>query len=197
MTNPAFIVDGDLEFKTLQRLCPGTKVNKSNCNGKDVEINVAASRIASLIRLMDGKYYPIIILYDREDRVQTSSEIAEQLEKCLREEKVNDQLIIGVPDRMIENWILGDVSKLIAGGKLRKKISSSSIEGTKGKSIIRKYLPKGRIYHETVEGVNWFISANPLEIYNNCLSFKNVVDKLRGIKCPWLLKCTDSITDRN
>jgi len=55
MPKPAFLVDGDLEQRVVQRLCPGTTVQIVHRNGKDVALSAMAGRIATLIRNMGNR----------------------------------------------------------------------------------------------------------------------------------------------
>ena len=86
MSNPAFIVDGFTELKIIQNICPGRPVKRTDCNGKDVELDAIAKKIALHIRLLGNRYYPIIILVDKENRNISFEDMAEQLRQKLIEE---------------------------------------------------------------------------------------------------------------
>jgi hypothetical protein len=60
----AFIVDAPTEKKILQGLCPDSPIRMTNLNGKDVAIAAIAKRVSSLLKLLKGRYYPVIILVD-------------------------------------------------------------------------------------------------------------------------------------
>jgi len=85
MNNPAFIVDGFTEMKIIQRLCPGKPVSRTDLNGKDVALEAMSKRIASAIRLFGNRYYPIIILVDKEQREIEFNVMAEQIRTILQE----------------------------------------------------------------------------------------------------------------
>jgi len=68
MINPAFIVDGYTELKIVQNICPGQPIKRTDLNGKSVTIVAMAKKIAWHIRLLGNRYYPIIILVDKEER---------------------------------------------------------------------------------------------------------------------------------
>ena len=152
MNRAAFIVDGQQEQKIIQKLCPEAPVRRSNCNGDRVEIKTAAKKIATLIRVMDNKYYPFIIIFDREDRKRSSNDICKDLMVAIRDENIDDELIIGVPDRNIESWILCDWDNVKRKGNLRDPKKPVVSEGRKGKSIIYRHLPRNGRYQETIEG---------------------------------------------
>ncbi len=91
----------------IQTLCPGQRVQRIGLNG-DVSIKAIAERLASLIYLLGNRHYPIVIVIGREKRIETSEEIKEALRVELNNLGVVNQVIIGVSDRIIENWILAD-----------------------------------------------------------------------------------------
>lgn len=192
MSKPAFIVDGHQEQRIVQQLCPGAPVKRLDCNGKDVEIAAAVKRIASLIRLMGGKYYPVIIVYDRESRAQSSEEIKKAIIQELQTEGIKDPIIVGVPDRTIENWILADWHNARTKGHLSNPLRQPVFEGLHGKSEIKKLLPQGTQYHETIEGVEWFVSSKPLIMATASKSFYDFMASLSAIPCAWLQGDTDT-----
>jgi len=61
----AFIVDGYTEKKVLQRLCPGCPIRMTNLNGSDVSIEAIAKIVNSLVKLLKGRSFPVLIIFDR------------------------------------------------------------------------------------------------------------------------------------
>jgi len=180
MSNPVFIIDGFTEKKIVQELCPGQPVRRTDLNGKSVTITAIAKKIASLIRSLGNKYYPIIILIDKEERPLTFEQIADELMVKLIEEDITDQDIrIGVADRMIENWIIADWEKL-TGTMDGKPINT---EGISGSGHIKK--AKGS-YDKIIDGVDFFLSARPQVILANSLSYKCFINQLSDINCRYL-----------
>ncbi|PSL28344.1 DUF4276 family protein [Chitinophaga ginsengisoli] len=180
MNNPAFIVDGYTELKIVQQLCPGRPIKRTDCNGKDVSISVMAKKIASHIRLLNNRYYPIIILVDKENRNIEHEEMVEQIrEELVREGVTTQDLRIGVADRMIENWILGDWEVLNGGNSDRP----TKTDGCNGTSIIKKVK---KSYDKTTDGVDYFIAAKQSSIYVNSPSYKHFIDQLSDIACQYL-----------
>lgn len=180
MSNPAFIVDGFTEKRLIQELCPGQPVRRTDLNGKSVEIPAIANKIASLIRLLGNRYYPIVILVDKEERNVTFEEMVNQIRQSLINCGITDQEVrIGVADMMIENWIIADWESL--NGSSSGMPSNS--EGINGSGIIKKI--KGG-YHKTTDGVDLFKAARPSIIYRNSPSYKYFIDQLVGINCRYL-----------
>lgn len=174
---PAFLVDGVTEQKFVQIVCPGRPVKLVNCNGASVSVAAIARRVASLIRLWGGKYHPIVILVDREDRDVSFDVFADDLEEKIRLEGVGDQLIVGVADRMIENWMLADPA--VWPGK----IISGEVDGTKGSSVIRSYL---KSYDKAANGPGILAKSRPSEIALRSPSFRHFSERLARLNCPWL-----------
>ena len=178
MNNPAFIVDGFTEKLILGNICPGKPIKRTDLNGKSVTIKAIANKISSLIRLLNNKYYPIIIVIDREDRNYNCSQIIEKLEFELNQKgHYNDDIRINVADKMIENWIIADW-KIITESEEKP----AETDGLKGSSIIKKY--KGS-YGKTTDGVELFLNAKPSVIYENSPSFKAFIDSLQDVDCAY------------
>lgn len=180
MSNPAFIVDGYTEKLIIQQLCPGKPISRTDLNGKKVSLDAIAKKVASLIRLFNNRHYPIIVLIDKEEREQDIAEIIEYLHSKLEENGiVNCDVRIGVADRMIENWIIADWDCLNS----EKNDKPNITDGLNGAAIIKKV--KGS-YGKTTDGVDLFLSTNPIKIYQNSESFRNFTDKLVDLNCGFL-----------
>ncbi|EKE05301.1 MAG: hypothetical protein ACD_19C00364G0002 [uncultured bacterium] len=180
MSNPAFIVDGFTEKLIIQKLCPGKPISRTDLNGKNVTIDAIAKKIASLIRLFNNRFYPIIILIDKEERDQSITEIIDCLNQKLRDNGiVSCDFRIGVADRMIENWIIADWDCLGS----REFPQPECTEGINGSSMIRRV--KGS-YSKTTDGVELFLSANQQRIYENSESFRTFIDKISDLSCNYL-----------
>ncbi len=178
MSKPAFIVDGFTEKLIIQKICPGLPISRTDLNGKGVSIVAMAKRISSLIRILGNKHYPIIIVIDKEQRKQSFATIAEELQNKLVLEGIKDECLIGVADRMFENWIIADWDSLKTNELKPKKT-----EGCNGVSHIKKV--KGS-YSKTTDGVELFLNANFKMIYKKSESFKYFIDKLDKVKCRFI-----------
>lgn len=180
MNNPVFFVDGKTEQRIVQNLCPGTKVQLINCNGSKVSIQSICNRLATLIRLLNNKYHPIIIIIDREDRIESVEIIIQSIINDLSARGIKDDIRISVCDRMIENWILHDIGSLNIDQYDNPDLE---IEGKHGKNIMRKHIPN---YHEATDGVNLFLKMSPEFVYKNSNSFRAFVDSIKDLNCNWL-----------
>lgn len=179
MSNPAFIVDGYTELKILQNICPGRPVKRTDCNGKDVKIKAIAKKIALHIRVLNNKYYPIVILVDKEERDISFEEMAEQIRNELVIEGITDQdLRIGVADRMIENWIIADWEQF--NGTLDNKPALT--DSCNPNSVIKRSKDS---FDKTTDGVDYFIAARQTEIYKNSPSYRFFIDQLDDILCHY------------
>lgn len=179
MTNPAFIVDGFTEKNVISKICPGRPVSRTDLNGKSVTLDAIANKICSLIRIFNNKYYPIIIVIDRENRAEDCETITIQLMELLIQKGLNNQDIrVNVADRMFENWILGDKNCLGKNCEIPK-----DTDGINGASLIKKQLGS---FHKATEGVDLFIKANQIEMYKNSNSFRSFVDKISDINCGYI-----------
>lgn len=182
MSNAAFLVDGHLEQIFIQRICPNRPVRRINCNGKNVSVVAIVARIAMQCRLLSSRYHPVIIVIDREDRDLTANEFATELLDHIRASGVNDNIIIGIADRMIENWILADHDALNQYPGKRQNIPTSC-EGDHGKNIIKSCLNH---YHETTVGVELLETCKPSTMIANSPSFKSFYEQLPKNCVFWL-----------
>jgi hypothetical protein len=192
MNRPAFLVDGYTEKLVLEKLCPNKKINRINCNGNSVSIESLAKRICSLIRLMNNNFYPIIILVDREERELTSAEMQIAIKEEIEKSGINNDIRIGVCDRMIENWILSDWENFIKRCNQIDIEKPDNTDGIKGKAFIKRLYPN---YQETTDGVNLLLQSDPSVLYSSSPSFKKFVDQLKDIKCDWLNCLAEKICD--
>ncbi|MDR0605599.1 MAG: hypothetical protein LBG80_14975 [Bacteroidales bacterium] len=184
MNNPAFIVDGYTEKRIINYFCPGQPVRLLNCNGKDVRIEAAAKRIATLIRLMKNNY-PIIIIFDKEKRNNEFEEIANKLLLCINANDIQKvEILIGIPDIMIENWILADIQSI--NSYYSVNIAQENFEGINGKSKIRQII-KPRYYSEAEDGPELIKKCFIKNIYNNSASFKYFYEKIKVLNCEKLI----------
>jgi len=180
MINPAFIVDGFTEKLIIEKICPGKTIKRADINGKNVTLDAIAKKIASLIRLLNNRYHPIIILIDKEERNESISDIINSLHSKIVENGITScDIRIGVADRMIENWIIADWACISS------KMSTKPIvtEGINGTSVIKKNKIN---YNKTTDGVNLFLLANQKIIYKNSESYRCFIDKLNDLKCEYL-----------
>jgi hypothetical protein len=180
----AFIVDSYTEKKILQKLCYGAPIRMTNLNGVDVSITAIAKAVASLIRLLKGRHFPIVVVFDREGRGESSEALEQSLRRLLGElYDGEEEIIISCPDRMIENWMLGDATyfRNAFGIELPQ-----NFEGENGKSWIRRVLREKNItYDELTVGVGIFCNIDTKVVSSSSKSF-NRLQRQANPYCPWL-----------
>lgn len=185
MSNPAFIVDGQMEKKILQKICPNRPIKLLNCNGKNVSYEAAAKYAATHIRLLKN-YYPIIIVFDRENRADSPDVVASSLYNAIIEHQIqNVEIHIGVPDCMTENWMLADITAINSYYSLEQPSPQECFESVNGKSRIRNIIGKYR-YGETQDGPEIFSKCSIDKMYKNSQSFKAFINLIKTINCTWL-----------
>jgi hypothetical protein len=181
MINPAFIVDGFTERNIIQNICPGAPIRRTDLNGKDVSLEAMAKKIASLIRLLNNRYYPIIILVDKESRKISCKEMISKLETSIKSEGINNlDFRVGVADRMLENWIIADWDKLQT-----KKGKPSGTDCINGGAKLKELIGS---YGKTTDCVDMFLNADVKKMYKNSPSFKIFADKIADINCDYINK---------
>ncbi len=133
---------------------------------------------------LGNRHYPLIILVDEEDRNISHQEMSEKLrdeiEKALERLNFTEQdSRIGVADRMLENWIIVDWDSFDDNHAYKPQHT----DGCNGKSLIKKV--RGG-YHETTDGVKYFLAANLDIIYQNSPICRCFIDQLRDLDCDYL-----------
>jgi hypothetical protein len=182
MANPAFLVEGHLEKKAVQRICPDRVVRLLQCNGDNVALQAIAKRVTTHCRLFGGKYHPLVVVIDREEREQSAEDISAELLSLVKKEGVTDEIIIGVADRCIENWIIADTETVVARCPGIKPGWGNKIDGFDGKSALRRAYS---IYHETTVGVDLLSNCRPRKMKASP-SFNRFVQQILHIKCRWI-----------
>ena len=171
-----------MEQLILQRICGDVPIRKIGVNGDDVGMDVMAKFVETQIRLLNNRHYPIIIIFDRERRVDTCENLKSELFKKLNAKGIaRNQLVIGIPDRTIENWILSDTEIIEKryGVTIRQKV----FEGDFGKKIIKEAIKNVASYHETTTGVTLFLECRPAKMKSNSKSFRLFAN---SVNCRWL-----------
>jgi hypothetical protein len=179
----AFIVDGATEKKIVQALCQDSPVRMTGLNGRDAAITALAKAIQAFIKLFKGRYYPVIIVVDRETRDMTSEEMEAQLVHELQSYGIDTaHIIMTCPDRMIENWMLAD-KELMQGYGIE---IDDVLDGCNGKAKLRSLLREKEItYHELTVGVDIFRKADPNIMSRNSASFARFQGRAAPF-CQWL-----------
>jgi hypothetical protein len=188
MANPAFIVEGHLEQDFIQNACPGSQVRRLECNGDSVAIAAISKRAASLIRLLEKRNAPIVVIFDRERRHETVLELELKLREALKVEGVVCDVAIGIPDRDIETWMLADHETLAQ--YLNQKIDPfECVDGVNGKGKLKQlFAPKN--YSETLDGPILLKKCCSSRIKAVSTSFARLCDQLQNLDCWWLRAAT-------
>jgi hypothetical protein len=185
MPDPAFLVDGVMEQRILRKLCPGKTAIRIECNEGNVALGAIVKRVDTQIRLLNNRYYPVVILIDRETRKISCDKIMQEITRQLNELGHAGQFVVGVVDRCIENWILADWESVCERNGFQYKRLTAGHEGTRGKSLLKRHLPKDIFYNEVTWGKELFLSCNPTALYQRSESFRSFLDKL-DFPCVWL-----------
>jgi hypothetical protein len=183
MPNPAFLVDGQMEQRIIQKLCQGQPVRLIGCNGDDVSMAAVAKALNANIRMLK-RYYPIVIVLDRERRTQSTDELITELSLLLDNYGHQGRYVIGMTDRTIENWILADWGHICSQMPGHEELQGHP-EACHGKSVLKKLMPPNVLYHETTIGVELFLKCRPNEIQKASRSFQAFVSKI-NFGCYWL-----------
>jgi hypothetical protein len=183
MPDPAFLVEGHMEQRIIQRLCPGKTVRLIGCNGDGVSMAAVAKALNVHMRTMQ-RFDPIIIVLDRERRTETCDLLMASLSAAMDEYGYQGRYIIGMSDRTIKNWILSDWANVLTHHPNCSALEVDA-EGCHGKSVIRKLMSRHVIYHETTIGVELFLRCRATHLFSNSASFRDFVSKVK-IECWWL-----------
>jgi hypothetical protein len=156
----------------------------TNLNGRDVSVTALAKAIASLYRTYKGRHFPVFVIVDRETREISAEALEDAIVEALRSHGIpQDQVIVGCPDRMIENWMLADRDYM---AKVFGCVVDHSTDGVHGKVTIRHLLRSGgRPYHEITVGVEIFKRVCPFRVAAQSPSFARF-SKRANTYCPWL-----------
>ncbi len=182
----AFIVDGYQEKLVLQRLCGDVPIKMTQLNGRDVNIPAITKVILSMVKLLKGRHFPIVIIVDRERRQISSMEVENQIRTELIAAGIDSEsVIISSPDRMVENWILCGNPYCKSATRILQQMPVN-LDGVPGKREIKAALRKhGIFYDETGNGVDLFCTMNLKEAADGSPSFSRLFGALK-LYCPKL-----------
>lgn len=182
MPNPIFLVEGQTEKLFIEQVCNGAKILRLEINGRNVALDAIVGRAATLVRLQQGRTSPSIILFDREDRRESAHEIAQEVSTKMRQILPSEHVIVGVADRMFENWILADWDSLRSMAPNLPAAAPAATDGLNGKAELKRLFGN---YSKTVDGPRLLRSARATFIRLNSASFASLHAQL-SIPCWWL-----------
>lgn len=182
MPNPAFIVEGRMEQLIARRICPGQPVTKIGCNGNSAPIEVVAKFIAAQIRVLNNRYYPIIIVFDREDRDMSCDKIKNDLLNILHDSyNFSDQDIrIFIADRMTEDLYLADIESIVR----HYNLPPYADQLFQGKGGLSRLLNSHMQYHETTLGVEIFFVVNHRRVADTYPHWSDFLETVEELICP-------------
>ncbi|MGA2180944.1 MAG: DUF4276 family protein [Verrucomicrobiota bacterium] len=187
MTRPAFIVEGHLEQDFVQTVCEGSPVRRIGCNGTGVKIEAIAKHVATHARLLQKRFDPIIIVFDRERRIETCECLEKELKIELQKLNVTVRTVVGIPDRDIESWILADYETFATSIGIDPIVPDKNFEGEKCKGKIKELAAEKFHYNEIIHGVAWLKNAKPYKMKVCSPSFSRFYEQLSGlVNCRWL-----------
>lgn len=175
----AFLVDGFTEQKFIQQICPSSPVQRLNLNGNTVSAGAIAKRVATQIRLWGGKFYPVVVLVDHEDRPVTHQEFSAALREELLRLGVREDVRVCVARRMIENWIIADSESI------GWKDAPHNVDHLHGAGQLKKLVSE---YDKAGDGPGLLRKARASKIAARSPSFADSVEMLRGLRCAWLTR---------
>jgi len=173
------LVDGHTEQRFIQQICPGRPVQRLGLNGNTVSASAIAKRAATQIRLWGGKYYPIVLVIDHEDRIVTPADFSGQISDSFISEGIKEDVRICVAMRMIENWIIADAETV---GWMDPP---SSVDGLHGANVLKKILGQ---YDKAGDGPDLLGACRPSKIALRSSSFESAKKLLSDISCHWLAR---------
>lgn len=126
----AALVEGHTEIEFFNRSMSGVLAMRVIQNGGTLD--VALNSIERGFRALGINRSKIIILFDREASELTCQQLAEEVRVRIEPHRANRTVVVGVPNREIENWMLA------AQSLVRDTISEPgyqyACEGSSGKS---------------------------------------------------------------
>jgi hypothetical protein len=185
MPDIAFIVEGQLEQRAVQAACPGRRVVLLGANGDDVRMETICDRIETQFRLFSNRYFPIVVIFDREWRNETVEELETVISSILVGRGLDPhQFIFFISDRKFECLFLAhlthDGHTIPSGCPI-----TNSIDGLDGVSEVRKRLAaSGLRYHKTTTGVYLFRSIRPSIVALKSQNFRRFQSRILRF-CPW------------
>jgi len=174
---PAFLVDGVTEKRFVQAICTDHPVKLTNLNGNSVTTAALAKQLASLIRLWKQRYYPVVVVVDLEKRSQSAAEFATDLRVALEQHGIDDLLVIGVADQMIENWMIADPDLW------PEQEIPENVDGRSGATVLKRYMKE---YDKAANGPQLLQRSRASEIGRRSPSFSALREQLIELECHWL-----------
>jgi hypothetical protein len=181
----AFIVEGQLEQRVVNKACPNHRVVLLGANGDDVAIATICDRIETHYRLFSNRHYPIVVIFDREYRDQTVEAIEEAVITELTARRIDTkQFIFFISDRKFECMFLAHIG---SDGNYHANgcPHTPRVDGMDGVSELKARLAKKNLrYHKTTTGVELFSGVRPSILASRSDAFRRFQAKILQ-HCRW------------
>lgn len=160
------VVEGLSEYMALPVLMqnaggPNARRVHFGGQGENADLRrVAAERIAPKVRvLILKKVAKVVVVLDRERRVECAPEIARLVDAAVREElgrrfgyRGSPPLSVVCADRTLENWLIADPARVARSAILRKRpvpLSQSRVDDLNACELIKRACKKNQCYVKT------------------------------------------------
>lgn len=178
--NVGAIVSGRTEQDSLSRWIPAKNIRFVNSFGGTMSV-VAMTRIAApLIRLLLQRVTFVLIVLDREMRAEPAEELEREFQKLLAGAVPISFVGAVFADRMIENWMLADVTAIRRKKFIRSNARQRPYEGTDGcKELKRQFQPPFR-YDKVLHGPQLLKVIRDDVAARNSGSFRRFISMVHG-----------------
>ncbi|WLA39487.1 hypothetical protein QNJ95_42730 [Bradyrhizobium elkanii] len=185
MANLAFIVEGQLEQRVVNKACPNHRVVLLGANGDSVAIATICDRIETHFRLFSNRHFPIVVIFDREKRKESCEEIEDATRKELERRSIDPkQFIFFISDRTFECMFLAHIGR---DGTYHATgcPATPQVDGLDGVSELKARLDRRKIrYHKTTTGLELFGGVRPAILAAKSSSFKRFQSQILQY-CRW------------
>lgn len=184
MIETGIIVNGHGDFNSLKaRFMGACRILKTDGpRGHTASIQeIVTNSYKQISMLLDDKCKYIILMIDFEMRTVDYDEFVLNLKREFCNAYKDCHLNVAVPNRMIENWYLADITFLSQQKAfLKKNIKQNNYEGKHGKNELKKCFKKGTAYSETTHGQELFKSLRFEVARHNSPSFNRFLLLVEG-----------------
>lgn len=177
------IVDGDGDFASIKvRFGGRCKILKTDGpRGHEAQIPAIVARSKKQIGILRAfRCVRLIVLLDFEDRSDSYVKFVMSIRKEFANCFPDIEILVAVPNRMIENWYLADIEEISRQKTfIRDRIRQKKFEGKHGKKEIKKCMLNGTSYSETQHGPQMFSVIRFETARLNSPSFSEFLDMVK------------------
>lgn len=106
------LVEGHTEATFFEIAHSNARAVRCIPNGKSVPLATIVEEIIDQLELFGGEDVDFFVVFDREGRKESAQEIVKFILDGIEAAGVMRSVVVGVPDREIENWILAETEKM-------------------------------------------------------------------------------------